>query len=78
MTYLHTPRLLLTALTLDHLDDYHRVYGDPRTWEHLPSGRHVDRAQSARAIERSMESRREHGFGHLAVTLREPVGELRP
>ncbi|NUT58087.1 MAG: GNAT family N-acetyltransferase, partial [Agromyces sp.] len=74
MTYLHTPRLLLTALTLDHLDDYHRVYGDPRTWEHLPSGRHVDRAQSARAIERSMESRREHGFGHLAVTLREPVG----
>ena len=78
MTYLHTPRLLLTSLTLDHLDDYHRVYGDPRTWEHLPSGRHADRAQSARAIERSMESRRAHGFGHLAVTLREPVGDLPP
>jgi RimJ/RimL family protein N-acetyltransferase len=78
MTYLHTARLLLTPLTLDHLDDYHRVYGDPRTWEHLPSGRHLDRAHSARAIERSMESRRTHGFGHLAVTLREPVGELPP
>jgi RimJ/RimL family protein N-acetyltransferase len=74
--YLHTERLLLTPLTLDHLDDYHRVYGDPRTWEHLPGGRHVDRAQSARAIERSMQSRRVHGFGHLAVTLREPVGDL--
>lgn len=78
MTYVHTARLLLTPLTLDHLDDYHRVYGDPRTWEHLPTGRHLDRAQSARAIERSMESRRVHGLGHLAVTLREPVGVLPP
>jgi RimJ/RimL family protein N-acetyltransferase len=25
-----------------------------------------------------MQSRRTHGFGHLAVTLREPVGELPP
>jgi len=75
---LHTDRLLLTPLTLDHVDEYHRVYGDARTWEHLPSGRHTDRGQSARAIERAMESRRTHGFGHCAVVLREPVGELRP
>jgi [ribosomal protein S5]-alanine N-acetyltransferase len=75
---LHTARLLLTPLTLDHVDAYHRVYGDARTWEHLPSARHTDRGQSARAIERSMQSRRAHGFGHCAVVLRESVGDLGP
>jgi RimJ/RimL family protein N-acetyltransferase len=75
---LRTDRLLLTPLTLDHVDDYFRVYGDPRTWEHQPSGRHASRGESARAIERSMESRRVHGFGHCAVVLREPVGDLAP
>lgn len=73
---LRTERLLLTPLTLDHVDDYFRVYGDPRTWEHLPSGRHTDRGQSARAIERSIESRRATGFGHCAVVLRTPVDAL--
>lgn len=73
---LRTERLLLRPLTLDHVDDYHRVYGDPRTWEHLPSGRHTHRGESARAIERSMESHRAWGFGHCAVVLREPVEGL--
>lgn len=73
---LRTERLLLIPLTLDHVDDYFRVYSDPRTWEHLPSGRHTDRGQSARAIERSIESRRITGFGHCAVVLRTPVGGL--
>ncbi len=75
---LRTDRLLLTPLTLDHVDAYYRVYGDPRTWEHLPSGRHTSRGESARAIERSMQSRRTYGFGHCAVVLREPVGDLAP
>ncbi|MFF2372747.1 GNAT family N-acetyltransferase [Agromyces sp. NPDC058110] len=75
---LHTDRLLLTPLTLDHVDDYFRVYGDLRTWEHLPGGVHTSRGESARAIERSMASRREFGFGHCAVVLREPVGDLPP
>ena len=66
----------LRPLTLDHVDDYHRVYGDPRTWEHQPSGRHTSRGESARAIERSMESHRAYGFGHCAVVLREPVDGL--
>ena len=73
---LHTERLLLQPLTLDHVDDYFRVYGDPRTWEHLPSGRHTTRGDSARAIERSLESHHAHGFGHCAVILREPVAGL--
>jgi RimJ/RimL family protein N-acetyltransferase len=74
---LRTERLLLRPLTLDHVDDYHRVYGDPRTWEHLPSGRHTTRGESARAIERSMQSHRAFGFGHCAVVLREPVAGIR-
>ena len=73
---LRTERLLLRPLTLDHVDDYHRVYGDPRTWVHLPDGRHTSRGESARAIERSMESHRTFGFGHCAVVLREPVAGL--
>jgi ribosomal-protein-alanine N-acetyltransferase len=73
---LRTERLLLRPLTIDHVDDYFRVYGDPRTWAHLPSGRHASRGDSARAIERSMASRRAHGFGHCAVILREPTGGL--
>jgi [ribosomal protein S5]-alanine N-acetyltransferase len=73
---LRTERLLLRPLTIDHVDDYHRVYGDPRTWAHLPSGRHASRGESARAIERSMASHRAHGFGHCAVVLREPIEGL--
>jgi RimJ/RimL family protein N-acetyltransferase len=73
---LRTERLLLRPLTIDHVDDYHRVYADPRTWVHLPSGRHTSRGESARAIERSMQSHRSYGFGHCAVVLREPVDGL--
>jgi [ribosomal protein S5]-alanine N-acetyltransferase len=73
---LRTERLLLRPLTHDHVDDYHRVYGDARTWEHLPSGRHTSRGESARAIERSMESHRAFGFGYCAVVLREHVAGL--
>ncbi|GAA1834296.1 GNAT family N-acetyltransferase [Agromyces salentinus] len=73
-----TERLLLTPLTPDDLEDVHRVYGDERTWRHLPSGRHLDRGISMATIERSSKSRREHGFGMNAVRLREPVGDLAP
>jgi ribosomal-protein-alanine N-acetyltransferase len=73
-----TDRLLLTPLTLDHVDDVHRIYGDALTWQHLPSGRHADRATSAGAIERARQSRQAHGFGMNAVRLREPVGALAP
>ncbi len=73
---LRTERLLLRPLTLDHVDDYFRVCGDPRTWEHVPSGRHTSRGESARAIEHSIASRRRYGFGHCAVVLRRPEAGL--
>jgi len=71
-----TERLMLRPLSLDDLDDYHRVYGDPRTWEHLPSGRHTELADSERAIRASIDSRNEYGFAHGAVLLRERVSNL--
>ncbi|MBM7831351.1 RimJ/RimL family protein N-acetyltransferase [Agromyces cerinus] len=73
---LQTERLLLRPLALDDVDAYHAVYGDARTWEHLPSGRHTSRDESERAIQASIDSRRVHGFAHCAVLLREPLGEL--
>ncbi|MFC9561377.1 GNAT family N-acetyltransferase [Agromyces sp. NPDC056965] len=73
---LHTERLDLRPLALDDVDAYFAVYGDPRTWEHLPSGRHTSRDESERAIAASIDSRRRYGFAHCAVLLREPLGEL--
>ncbi|SIO21526.1 Protein N-acetyltransferase, RimJ/RimL family [Agromyces cerinus subsp. cerinus] len=73
---LQTERLLLRPLSLDDVDAYHAVYGDARTWEHLPSGRHTSRDESERAIRASIDSRRVYGFAHCAVLLREPLGEL--
>ncbi|WP_158551780.1 GNAT family N-acetyltransferase [Agromyces sp. PvR057] len=71
-----TTRLMLTPLTVDDVDDMFRVYGDERTWQHLPTGRHVDRDQTARAVEKATQSREAHGFGMNAVRLRVPVGSL--
>lgn len=73
---LRTERLLLRPLTLDDADAYFGVYGDPRTWEHLPSGRHRSRDVSERAIQSAIEARLAHGFSHNAVIAREPVGAL--
>ncbi|KQM83042.1 GNAT family N-acetyltransferase [Agromyces sp. Leaf222] len=71
-----TTRLRFTPLTVDDVDDMYRVYGDERTWQHLPTGRHLDRDQTARSIDLAVQSRRSHGFGMNAVRLREPVGAL--
>ncbi|MBT2516449.1 GNAT family N-acetyltransferase [Streptomyces sp. ISL-90] len=76
MDELRTERLLLRPLTLDDADEYHRVYGDPRTWHHLPSGRHTSREESERAIRRSIDSKGRFGFSHCAVVLRDDVEGL--
>lgn len=73
---LQTERLLLRPLAIDDVDAYYAVYGDARTWEHLPGGRHTSRDESERAIRASIDSRRAYGFAHCAVVLREPLGEL--
>nr|WP_162241189.1 GNAT family N-acetyltransferase [Leifsonia sp. Leaf325] len=64
-----TPRLMLTPLSLDDLDDVFSVYGDTGTWFHLPSGRHQSPEASQRFIERQIESWQTAGLGHWAVRL---------
>ena len=73
---LRTERLVLRPLSLDHADEYHRVYSDPRTWDHHPSGRHTSREESKRAIRRSIDSLGRYGFSHCAITLRDDVEGL--
>lgn len=71
-----TERLLLRPLTLDDVDAYFDVYGDARTWEHLPSGRHTSRAVSEEAIQSAIDGRLAYGLSHNAVVLRQPLGGL--
>ncbi|MFK4730982.1 GNAT family N-acetyltransferase [Agromyces mediolanus] len=66
-----TARLLLDPTTADDLDALHEIYGDARTWTHLPSGRHLDRERTAEVLERWLDDWRSEGFG--AWTIREAV-----
>jgi RimJ/RimL family protein N-acetyltransferase len=45
-----TARLRLDAVVPDDLDAHAALLSDPRTWEHLPSGRHTSRDQTAAGI----------------------------
>ncbi|HEY0259547.1 MAG TPA: GNAT family N-acetyltransferase [Lacisediminihabitans sp.] len=71
-----TARLLLAPLNQADIDDVFRLYSDPATWRHLPSGRHTDRTQSLKLVERTMASRADHGLGQWSVRLRESVDGL--
>lgn len=62
-----TDRLLLDATTEADLDALHEIYGDPRTWEHLPSGRHADLAQTRTRLELWLDDWRTVGFGAWTV-----------
>ncbi|MCU1599029.1 MAG: hypothetical protein JWQ47_2768 [Glaciihabitans sp.] len=75
MPFLHsdsrvaTPRLVLSALTPDDVDAVFAVYGDPETWQHLPSGQHARRDQSSEVVNESMASTRASGLGQWAVRI---------
>jgi len=59
--------LVLERLTSAHLEGLHLVFSDPRTWEHLPSGRHTSYATTAALVDRCAESWDEFGLGPWAV-----------
>ena len=65
-----TSRLDLRAVTLDDVDGVHDLHADPRVWGHFPSGRHADRAASARLVERIVDDWATTGLGYWAVHLR--------
>ncbi len=64
---IRTDRLVLTPLTPADIDDAHAVFSDARTWAHLPSGRHVDRAPTVDLVQRKIGGRARHGLGSWAV-----------
>ncbi|MFK4482111.1 MULTISPECIES: GNAT family N-acetyltransferase [unclassified Curtobacterium] len=64
---IRTDRLLLTPLTPADIDDVHAVFFDARTWQHLPSGRHVARSSSVDMVQRKIGGRARHGLGSWAV-----------
>ncbi|WP_423919512.1 GNAT family N-acetyltransferase [Frigoribacterium sp. 2-23] len=73
-----TDRLLLSPLADDDVPELHRIFADPDTWQHLPSGRHTALAETAALVPSSEASRRDHGLGRLAVRLRRCDVDARP
>ncbi|ROP74935.1 GNAT family N-acetyltransferase [Curtobacterium sp. PhB115] len=64
---IRTDRLLLTPLTPADIDDVHALFSDARTWQHLPTGRHVARSSSVDLVQRKIGGRARHGLGSWAV-----------
>ncbi|WP_052663490.1 GNAT family N-acetyltransferase [Psychromicrobium lacuslunae] len=73
---MQTERLLLSPLGLADLNETHRVYADPETWLHLPSGRHTELAQTEQMVRRAEQDWSEQGAGAWAVRLRHGVNDL--
>lgn len=72
---LRTERLRLEPLESRHLEPTYGVYSDERTWQHLPSGRHRERAQTAELIRAARASWRQAGLGWWAVHLADGTPE---
>lgn len=60
-------RLSLSPLSPSDLESVFAVYGDPDTWQHLPTGRHRIPEQSKKLIDAAIASMREHRIGQWAV-----------
>ncbi|HEX7349833.1 GNAT family N-acetyltransferase [Brachybacterium sp.] len=62
-----TDRLQLDPPSAVDLADLHRLYSDPRTWTHLPSGRFADLGTTRDALENWLDDWREQGLGAWMV-----------
>lgn len=68
-----TARLRLDAVLPDDLDEHFALMSDPAVWEHLPSGRHIEREQTAAAIQHSLGHWARDGLGYWTARLREDL-----
>ncbi|MDB5033954.1 MAG: ydaF [Chlorobi bacterium] len=66
-----TDRILLRAFTPDDLDDLAPILADPDVVRHLAGGKPFTRDQVAGAIERINAYWGKHGFGLMALVLKE-------
>lgn len=69
MITLETERLYLRPLTLDDLDDVHRMHSDPETVRYA-SGRVKSREESLEWLERAVDSYETIGHGFWALELK--------
>jgi len=68
-----TERLQLSPLTLDDLDEVYAIYSDPRTWAHLPQGRHESPDTTRAMIETTERKWQDHQAGYWAIRLAAPL-----
>lgn len=64
---IETARLRLRPLTLDDLDDLHRLWTEPGVRQYLWDGEVIPRERTKSIIETSLASFENHGFGLWAV-----------
>lgn len=62
-----TARLLLDETAAADLGPLHEIYGDERTWRHLPSGRHAGLDETRRVLDRWLTDWRTVGFAAWTV-----------
>jgi RimJ/RimL family protein N-acetyltransferase len=65
--HVRTERLWLDIAAPGDEHDLHAIHSDPRTWRHLPSGRHTDPAGSAAMVAASSRQFADHGLGYWSV-----------
>jgi hypothetical protein len=73
LRHVGTPRLRLDAVVPGDLDEHLRLMSDPRSWTHLPSGRHADPAKTAEGIRHSVGHWERDGLGYWTARLREDL-----
>lgn len=70
LTRITTDHLVLDAVAASDLDDLHALHSDPAVWAHLPSGRHTERAQTARDVADYLADWDRDGAGYWTARLR--------
>lgn len=65
--HVRTERLWLDVADDGDIDDLHEIHAHPDTWLHFPTGRHTERLQAARMVERGNEQWAEDGLGFWSI-----------
>jgi len=62
--HLRTERLVLDAVTFEDLEPMFALHSDPHVWAHLPQGRHLDREETARFLDKREREWSADGLGY--------------
>jgi RimJ/RimL family protein N-acetyltransferase len=76
-THLRTPRLQLDAVVPADLDDHFALMSSSAVWQHLPSARPTEPAQTAAAIGHAVGHWQRDGLGYWTARLRPDLPDER-